>query len=381
MKKIRRVLSLLVAISIIFPLCGRVHAENGKEISIGFIEQYAIHFMRGSQEKDTIEVDRLFPLYGVNNEITGYYVTFTDSGVESGYMVISMLTTGSPVVEFSFEGQGRLMEVLNKRKTQGSDFDGILYTGPDSFFIPEQDGYYSIYDQKEASMDSITLEYEEFKADAKKVEMRSTHPIENGIIDWAGSNVQASTIKKIINFGSGTDYWMMDDFEENAGNCYPTAATNILWYWGKMRGCASVKNAVSCTSYNSITATKIYNRIHNKMGSNSSSTFDFMIIAGFGGFFNTPAQDGGVWNYKKISKNSPYSSYVTALNGECPIFLVLKEGTSIFSTGHGVFAFGYATGYNGEKFLFVMDGWNNYGRFVKFDYYKKIFGFKIWVRQ
>lgn len=380
-ESMKRIVALLLIVSMLLPLCDNAFAKNEKEISINFIEQYALHFMRESQEKDSIEVDGIFPLYGVDNEITGYYVTFSDRSKESGYIVISLLTSGCPVVELSFEGHGRLIEVIKERKKQIKNINNILYTGPDSFYIPEQNGYYSIYDKKTVSKESIALEYEEFRAAANRnTEIRSTHPIEDGIIDWAGSNVQASTIKKILYFGLGTNYWLMNDFEKNAGNCYPTAATNILWYWGKMRDCNSVLNAVSCTSYVPATAKKIYNKVHNKMGTNNSGTFDFMIIAGFRGFFNTDAQDGGVWNYRKINKNSPYSSYVTALDGECPIFLVLKEGNSIISTGHGVFAFGYATGYNNEKFLFVMDGWHNYGRFVKFDYYPKIFGYKIWVR-
>lgn len=381
MVRIKEIVVMLLIAAFLLPLSYSAYAVTEKEISTDFVEQYALHFMRESQEKNTIQVDELFPLYGVNNEITGYYVSFSDRGKESGYMVISLLTTGSPVVEFSFEGQGRLMEVLNERNIQSNKCDGILYAGPDSFYLSEQNGYYSVNDRNMVSKNKISLEYEKYMADVgRKAEMRSTHPIEDGIINWADSNVRPDSVKKISNFGAGTDYWLMDELQQNAGNCYPTAGTNILWYWGKKRGRTSIKNAVSCSDYNETTAGKIYNRLYSTMHSNNNSTFDFMIIAGFRGFFDTPAQTGGVWNYKKLNKNSPYSSYVAALQNQCPIFLVLKEGTSIFSTGHGVFAFGYANGYNNEKYLFVMDGWYNYGRFVKFDYYPKIFGFKIWVR-
>lgn len=41
--------------------------------------------------------------------------------------------------------------------------------------------------------------------------------------------------------------------------------------------------------------------------------------------------------------------------------------------------FGYAKSTTGTQYLFVMDGWNTYGRFVKFNYYPYFFGYKIWV--
>jgi hypothetical protein len=45
-----------------------------------------------------------------------------------------------------------------------------------------------------------------------------------------------------------------------------------------------------------------------------------------------------------------------------------------------MFAFGYANSTSGENYIFVMDGWNNYGRFVKFNYYPYFYETKIWIK-
>ena len=41
--------------------------------------------------------------------------------------------------------------------------------------------------------------------------------------------------------------------------------------------------------------------------------------------------------------------------------------------------FGYAQSTTGTQYLYVMDSWRTYGRFVKFNYYPYFFGYKIWV--
>lgn len=93
------------------------------------------------------------------------------------------------------------------------------------------------------------------------------------------------------------------------------------------------------------------------------------------------ASGKGAWAYKKISDGSSFSSYKTELNNNCPIHLVLHTNDGIFDKGDGhcVMNFGYAKSTTGTQYLFVMDGWNTYGRFVKFNYYPYFFGYKIWV--
>lgn len=70
-----------------------------------------------------------------------------------------------------------------------------------------------------------------------------------------------------------------------------------------------------------------------------------------------------------------------ALKDQCPVHLQLRFSNNPFATdGHDVFCFGFANSVNGEPYLFVMDGWENSGRFVKFRYFPVIKGYKIFVR-
>ena len=40
---------------------------------------------------------------------------------------------------------------------------------------------------------------------------------------------------------------------------------------------------------------------------------------------------------------------------------------------------GYGESTKGTDYLFVMDGWYPYGRFVDFDYYPIVKGLAVWV--
>ena len=99
-------------------------------------------------------------------------------------------------------------------------------------------------------------------------------------------------------------------------------------------------------------------------------------------FFGESASSNGSWNCLRYNNGSSYSSYQSALNDNCPIMLILHTTNGIFSKGdgHAVYAFGYANSTNGDDYIFVMDGWNTYSRFVKFNYYPYFFGFKIYVK-
>lgn len=371
----KRIIALIVTIIFAISTSASTFAVTSEQrMKDEDIRQYALNFMRDSQEKENLEISDFLPMHDVDGKITGYYITFSEGKLEAGYLILSLLTTECPIVEFSFQGSGTLEQAIEKKEMNSLN---VIYTGPDSLYLEQKNGsLYSVYDQSEVSKKELSSLVSIEESSSEKSQSVSVY---DGIIDWADAKVKNSDTHKIMNFGAGSDYWLMTDFDDG-GVCYPTAATNILWYWGKMRGRNSVKSAVSQTTYNKTTATKIFNKLYAGMLTTQKSTFDFMILSGFEYFFGTPAKPGGTWNTKKIPKNSSFSSYVNELEAACPIFLVLKERNSLFSDGHGVYAFGYATNSNNVDYLFVMDGWNSYGRFVKFDYYPRIFGYKIWVK-
>lgn len=50
--------------------------ESSENPTVEEIQEYALYFMQNSQEDFAIEINEFFPMYSVENEVTGYYVTF-----------------------------------------------------------------------------------------------------------------------------------------------------------------------------------------------------------------------------------------------------------------------------------------------------------------
>ena len=344
------------------------------------VQVYALNFMTTSQDNPDLEINGFTHLYHESGHLSGYYITFADGSSPAGYTLLSLLADGSPIVEFSFDGTGPLdiapnlnnldttliQSVVPSVSITDND-ERIIYNGPGELYLPTSDNlYYSIYSQS-------TVSFEDRVSPATSVNLY------NGIIDWGDANINNSSVFKIKDFGSGTDYWLMSQF--SSGNvCYPTAATNVLWYWGNMRNKSFVMDNVSAYSTNLAKASAIYSSLARFMGTDpSTGTLDMKIYAGYAGFFGETPSSGN-WNYKKLPYGTTFNSYKTDLNGNCPIQVLLHPTDSATdNNGHSVMAFGYATSTTGTPYLFVMDGWNNYGRFVKFNYYPNFIGYKIWV--
>ena len=69
--------------------------------------------------------------------------------------------------------------------------------------------------------------------------------IADGILDWVNSSINTNSVYKITGFGNGSDYWLMTDLAGPTESvCAPTAATNLMWYWGVQRGHTWVLNRV-----------------------------------------------------------------------------------------------------------------------------------------
>lgn len=370
-------LSLALCVSLGIPAFATDNTTNSNIIPDSEVQRYALHFMTTSQNNEAITIDNFIHLYDSSDQLTGYYVTFTDNGTAAGYVLLSLISGEDPIVEFAFEGSGPLTtnSALNElipitnSLTSNSEHDAkILYTGAGQLYVQNQWGsLYSVYDQSDLHA-------------ANSISSGSEVNIYNGIIDWSEANIKDGSTFMIKKFGAGDDYWLMSQFS-SGGVCTPTAATNVLWYWGKQRGCSSVMNRVSSESSDSNKAKAIFDILFETMvTSTEHGTLDVNIIDGYASFFREPSGKG-TWSYKMLSDGSSYSTYQTALKDHCPIHLVLHTNDSIFDKGEGhcVMNFGYAESNTGAKYLFVMDGWNTNGRFVKFDYYPYFFGYKIWV--
>lgn len=364
-------LTLIMILSLSIPAFATEANTSGTQPTDSQVQEYALTFMTRSQENSNITISNFIHLYDGNGKVTGYYVTFDDIDVPAGYVLISLISGPSPIVEFSFEGYGPLDTATIPLDASSESSEKIIFAGPGAIYIPALgDKYYSVYDQELGNI------YEDEIAPISNVDLY------DGIIDWGEANIDSDSVYKILNFGAGTDYWLMEEFA-SGGVCYPTAATNILWYWGVKRNRSSVMDKVASKTTDFQKAKAIFDIMHDKMGTSETSTWDINILNGYNGFFGQNAGQRGIWSSTKIGNNSSFSTYKSALDDDCPIQLVLHTKNGILfdkGDGHGVMVLGYADSVAGTHYLFVMDGWNTYGRFVKLDYYPYMFGYKIWVK-
>lgn len=106
------------------------------EMTQADIAQYALNYMQESQQDHSLEISEFIPLYDLEDNETGYYLTFSKDGAAAGYILLSLLTTGSPVVEFSFDGSGPLDTHTNV--SQGATASAAAPSGK---FIFVMDGW------------------------------------------------------------------------------------------------------------------------------------------------------------------------------------------------------------------------------------------------
>lgn len=368
--------------SLCVPALAEESGVNNGIPSDEFVKEYALHFMSVSEEGErNVAIDEFLRLSDGNGQLTGYYITFHQNGVAAGYVLISLISGEDPIVEFSFEGTGPLdlgstssTSPMSLQTTNSVDADGLsdlIYVGPGELYVPLANGeeVYSVYDHLVTELVEPPL-------------TRSSVDLEAGILDWDEAQIDWTTDFKIADFGSGEDYWVTSDFE-GMDHCAPTAGTNVLWYWGKMKNRWNVMGKLTGYSTDKAKAQAIFDTLTLYMGTIPGliGTWRQNILSGYQAFFGVQPSDGGVWNYLNIANGASFNTYKTNLRDDCPIHLSLRTNTPGTSggEGHSVMNIGYGYSTVGTPYLFVMDGWNNYGRFVKWNYYPDIIGIKIWV--
>ena len=338
------------------------------------VETVALSFMRNSLKNENIEISNVTPFYDLNDNVTAYCVTIQLGNSPCGYVLISLLNIEMPIVEFAFEGTGPVNTVRSIQAARGysSAPSTIRYFGPGTYFIDSTsaDTISDVFTNETYSKSEVETAYTNYIS--SKANVLSDVVIGDGILDWADANIDSSSIVKIPSFGSGTDYWLMTDF--NDGNvCSPTCATNILWYWGNQKGYTWCIENGDKTGYE--LAQGLFTAMSLQMATVPPlGTLDIFIRDAYTNFLSFR---GSNFNTRVLSQNV-YSDFTAAIDDNCPIHTMLRN-ESLFSTGHDVMTFGYGESNTGTEYLFVMDGWNNYGRFVYFDYFPIIKGVKVWV--
>lgn len=370
----KKLLSVFLCLVIIFPLSTSALAAEPEMTLEQTVEFTALSFMQKSLD-ESIEISETTPFYDLENNITAYHITFRLHDTPAGYVLISLLHPETPIVEFAFEGSG-LVETILKRQTnidtRSSPTNKIYFLGDGELYISYPNAsFQNVYTAQTVTTQKLTEYYQEILSSSpmpiNSVDIRA------GILDWAKARIDQKSIVKIPNFGVGTDYWLLEDFDETGNVCAPTCATNILWYWGIQRGYHWVVQVG--TQSGKTLATSIFNTMSSYMKTVPSlGTADFMIPRAYKEFMG---YRGSNFTLTSLTQNK-YSDFTSAVDAGLPVHTMLRN-TSAHSVGHDVMTLGYGKSTNGTQYLFVMDGWEDYGRFVIFNYYPIIKGISVEV--
>lgn len=370
----KKLLSVFLCLVIIFPLSTSALAAEPEMTLEQTVEFTALSFMQKSLD-ESIEISETTPFYDLENNITAYHITFRLHDTPAGYVLISLLHPETPIVEFAFEGSG-LVETILKRQTnidtRSSPTNKIYFLGDGELYISYPNAsFQNVYTAQTVTTQKLTEYYQEILSSSpmpiNSVDIRA------GILNWADASIDQKSIVKIPDFGVGTDYWLLEDFDETGNVCAPTCATNILWYWGIQRGYHWVVQVG--TQSGKTLATSIFKSMSSYMKTvPPAGTADIMIPGAYKEFMG---YRGSNFTLTSLTQNK-YSDFTSAVDAGLPVHTMLRN-TSAFSVGHDVMTLGYGKSTNGRQYLFVMDGWKNYGRFVIFNYYPIIKGISVEV--
>lgn len=341
------------------------------------IQEYALNFMQKSQEDKGIEITKTNTLYDLEDNITGYYIIFDKAGTSAGYVLLSFLHSGSPIVDLSFEGT---YEAESNVPTRAVTDSKIIYLGEDMYKQSSEDEFISMLDSESLNESELEEQYDanlsELDSAIQVGSAAAAKSIYTGIINWEDTSLDSGSIYKIPNFGAGRDYWLMTDFTGlGQNNCVPTAGANVLWYygWHYATGTNNVSFRLAHMNSNWSKANLIHDTLGVSMGTSTNGTNFLKTPAGFQNFFGEPGRVGGLWNSRYLSG---FSQIYNAIAESYPIMLDVHYGNA----GHGMFVFGRGNSISGSRYIQVMDGWNRRGRLVIDNYYSNVRGYKIWVR-
>ena len=137
-----------------------VSVDKLAEADIG---QGALEFMRKSQNDALIEIDCIQPYCDFEGNTTAYCVSFNNGNTEAGYVLISLITYGSPIVDFAFEGHGPNAYVKAQTRSENIQNDkenNYIYLGPDSFFYRQSDNnFISLFSGQKVNIELIEKIY------------------------------------------------------------------------------------------------------------------------------------------------------------------------------------------------------------------------------
>lgn len=135
MCKVKRRVAMILAMLMLIST-NALAVETANPPALQEIENYALKYMRQAQNSETISVDCVQPFRDLDGNLTAYCVSFNDTDRAAGFLFLSLLVNGDPVVALGFDGHGPNDQVKesNGLLTAQSSENDFIYTGPGELY-------------------------------------------------------------------------------------------------------------------------------------------------------------------------------------------------------------------------------------------------------
>lgn len=305
--------------------------EEDRQNTKTFIENW----IANTYKNDGTELSKITKTYGYNDAVSGYVIDFKKDNMPNGYILLDK-QSDNPIKEFALEGDSLTKRLADN--TSSNENDIKIYNCNNTILAKNNklknkiltDIYNNTYNEDDIFNPSLYMNapgYDQliFDPDSR--------------IDYNyGKDLPEILYMRPYRTGEYPD----------PGNCSVVAAANIIHYW-QLRG-------VVAEDHNEYEDIK---RI-TKFKSSGAGLNDIQALEGLKNY----AKEKGL----KISVNAylfdTWNNFKSDIIAGRPIFLGLKPWNDY---GHAVVVCGYIEMPSGDKYLRVLDGWDNtIARFMEF---------------
>ena len=303
--------------------------------------------------EDTVVSD-VVTMYDVNGAVSAYSFELVTNDKEAGYVVVSAYPdVESVILEFS-DKERPVYEAFTLSQT-----DSVVYTGTLNYFKETADDRLLTVEGNIVSKSEVPTPLAESR-DISNLPVQTREVIKDPFA-WAEKyyDGQFSAVEWKNTFQNYCNFCVTSEFENigskhYAGNCGPTAITNLIFIVGNYRKYAPVKGASETAVF-----TRVANYGINKgyyVSSNNIGTYKNKVnqyIDEAFGLFNI--------NVSVSSMSVTYANVKNAIDGYKPFYLSVTNN-SIYKS-HGMAGYAYTVLENQYddriSFVKVADGWGD----------------------
>ena len=291
----------------------------------------------------TTKIQSTVPMYDYDGNVNAYLFRLNTDGVQQGYIVVNA-TEGSFGVE-SYSGSGDFAADIMAQRRLGHPMqasDKIIHHSMMDFAVQKNGQLLNLESNQVISASKSELKQSYAKALQLQAKSNQIEPASS----WDGNY----TVKG----ASGWSPYVTSDFPQD-NKCAPTAATNVIHYWGTR------SSDVSATTRSRLWSGQVYLELANLIGfheiGGSNPLLMRSALINYGKNRNAPALGDDQRYYSAID----WAFIVNAIKSNIPVMLCTNfayDSSQKYDFTYHMFV---AVGYNRSSStidLLVVDGWH-----------------------